>query len=517
MVSELADERFRLDALSEDGDERASVRAVFDWSYQRLSAEQARLFRRLGLHPGEEFSVEAAAAVAELDLHDAQRVLAALARAHLIESVASRRRYRFHDLLRAYAADRAKRDDSSVERAHARTALLTWYAHHAKAALRTLFPAHRDWDPALRLTTSTSPEIRLSEHEETWAWTDVEVDNLVAATRHADQHEETSLTLLLVSTTTMILHRRGRWDDLFDLYSRGLRAARRSGSRLAEIQALINVGETSQLLGQWRGAEGVLLAALDMARDSEEQWWEATALLQLGDGYLAQEDYAQARDCLLAALPLAPGAQHGRIEAQIESDLSEVCLQLGDYQGALQHAGRGFVLSQRAGDREGEAGILCAMAMSHHSLGDTHRAIELCEQALGIVSHKFFPTSVAHVLDTLGVVLRESGDIARALDCWREALRIYGDTRHKRAERVRERLRALKLLLACLHRLDETVVSDYPAQLSCPEMGQHFAAISTNTLPHPLIRSSARRHERAPGPPVRPSLTGPRNRRTWLT
>ncbi|WP_414938319.1 NB-ARC domain-containing protein [Amycolatopsis sp. cmx-11-51] len=52
VVADLADDHTRLDVLSEFGDERAAVRTVFDWSYRRLPPEQARLFRRLGLHPG---------------------------------------------------------------------------------------------------------------------------------------------------------------------------------------------------------------------------------------------------------------------------------------------------------------------------------------------------------------------------------------------------------------------------------------------------------------------------------
>ncbi|OXM60521.1 ATP-binding protein [Amycolatopsis vastitatis] len=447
VVGELADERLRLDALSWDADERAAVRAVFDWSYRRLSAEPARVFRRLGLHPGEEFSVEAAAAVAELDLPEARRVLAVLAAAHMIEPAAGRRRYRFHDLLRAYAADRAERDDAPAEREGARTALLTWYAHHAKTALRILFPAHRDWDPALRLTTHACPEIRLSGREETWAWTDLEVDNLVAATRAADQHDEKPLTLLLVTTTAMILHRRGRWDDLFDLYSRALKAARRSGDRLAEIEVLINLGETYKLLDRWEDATGVLETAVEMARDLEDPGRQASALLELGHGWLVQRQCAQARTYLLAALPLAPGAQHGRIEAQIEMVLAAVCRRLGEYPEALRHARRGLALSREADDREGEVGCLCLLALIHHTTGDHQRAIELCEQALRVVSRRFFPTSVASALDTLGGVLRDTGDTARALECWREALRIYDDCSPEEGARedLRERLHALEL------------------------------------------------------------------------
>ncbi|MET8846340.1 tetratricopeptide repeat protein [Amycolatopsis sp. NPDC004625] len=444
VVAELSDERVRLDALSQDGDDRAAVRAVFDWSYQRLPAGHARVFRRLGLHPGEDFCVEAAAAVAGLELPEAKRVLAALARAHVIEPAAGRQRYRFHDLLRAHAVDRTGRDDSPAEVDRARRALLMWYAHHAKTALGILFPAHRDWDPAVRLATRTRPEVRLSGREETWAWTVLEVDNLVAATREADLHEETDLTLLLVETTAMILHRRGRWDDLFDLRARALAAARRVGDSREELQALISLGETFQVLGRWQEAEDVLRTALETARELGKPWCEATALLQLGDGCWVRGHLAEARNHLLAALPLAPGAQHGRIEAQIESVLAVIAFRSGESGEALDHAYRGFVLSEQAGDCEGQVGNLRCMATIHHSSGNHHRAIELCEQALRIVSPEFFPTFFAHTLDTLGDVLRDTGDTARALECWREALRIYDDCRSPESTRIRAQIRALE-------------------------------------------------------------------------
>ena len=53
----------RLDAL-ETGDPAASVRAVFSWSYRQLSGAAARMFRLLGLHPGPDITVPAAASLA---------------------------------------------------------------------------------------------------------------------------------------------------------------------------------------------------------------------------------------------------------------------------------------------------------------------------------------------------------------------------------------------------------------------------------------------------------------------
>jgi DNA-binding SARP family transcriptional activator len=115
LVTELRDQRRRLDLLDAGGDPATSVRAVFSWSYQQLGAEAARMFRLLGLHPGPDISVPAAASLAAQAEPDARRLLGELAHAHLIaEHVPGR--YAFHDLLRPYAADQCHALDSQDER-----------------------------------------------------------------------------------------------------------------------------------------------------------------------------------------------------------------------------------------------------------------------------------------------------------------------------------------------------------------------------------------------------------------
>src|SRR5581483_9695788 len=82
LAGELADSAGRLDAL-DAGDPGSSVRAVFSWSTRQLSPEAGRMFRLLGIHPGPDICVPAAASLAGIAEADASRQLAALARAHL--------------------------------------------------------------------------------------------------------------------------------------------------------------------------------------------------------------------------------------------------------------------------------------------------------------------------------------------------------------------------------------------------------------------------------------------------
>ena len=61
--------------------------------------------------------------------------------AHLLESPEPDR-YRFHDLLRVYAADRARTQETEQRRDDAVTRLLTWYLHTAEAAATVISPQH---------------------------------------------------------------------------------------------------------------------------------------------------------------------------------------------------------------------------------------------------------------------------------------------------------------------------------------------------------------------------------------
>ena len=68
----------------------------------------------LGMHPGPDIGVAAAAALAGHGRADVYPTLRALARAHLVREVAPGR-FGFHDLLRTYAAELAQTDTPATE------------------------------------------------------------------------------------------------------------------------------------------------------------------------------------------------------------------------------------------------------------------------------------------------------------------------------------------------------------------------------------------------------------------
>jgi DNA-binding SARP family transcriptional activator/transcriptional regulator with XRE-family HTH domain len=137
LTAEMRDERQRLDAL-ETGEMATSVRMVFSWSRARLSESAARMFRFLGLHPGPDLTIAAAASLAHLPRSTAYLALAELCDENLVTEHAPGR-YACHDLLRAYAAEGA-RAYGDARRHAAIYRVLDHYLHTAKAALALLYP-----------------------------------------------------------------------------------------------------------------------------------------------------------------------------------------------------------------------------------------------------------------------------------------------------------------------------------------------------------------------------------------
>ena len=82
------------------------MRAVFSWSYQRLSPAAARMFRTFGMYPGPDIAVPAAASLAGItQLAKTRPALAELGLVTSDHRTSSRADSPFHDLLRAYAIE----------------------------------------------------------------------------------------------------------------------------------------------------------------------------------------------------------------------------------------------------------------------------------------------------------------------------------------------------------------------------------------------------------------------------
>ncbi len=115
------------------------VMSALDLAYGSLDQAHQRFFRRLGMSPSAHISPQAAAALGGGTLAEAEEALAALLDHHLLVR-APAGQYRFHDLIRGYAATRATHEDSRVERRQAVGRLLDYYLRSAARADQVLLP-----------------------------------------------------------------------------------------------------------------------------------------------------------------------------------------------------------------------------------------------------------------------------------------------------------------------------------------------------------------------------------------
>ncbi|MGW3961396.1 ATP-binding protein [Amycolatopsis sp. NPDC005003] len=438
VVADIAGGRDRLDVLSSSEDERSAVRSVFDWSYTRLSAEHAGLFRRLGLHPGAEFGVPAAAAVAGIDDATAYRLLEALADVHLIESVGARR-YRFHDLLHAYAAHRAERDDTPDGRRETASRLSAWYARTAQAADRLVFPGLEA--PAVELPP-VGPDLPLADRAQALAWLNTEQANLLAVLRSAT--EEPTAVVLAAAARFLSLRDRALWSVRLEAETLGVEAARAAGDQAAEALLLGFRGDTFADLGRWDEAEADFGRQLVLARDLGDAVRHEMALAGLGQIRFRQQRYAEARDYYLRALPLARQAGGGRPEAVVECNLSRISVRLGEFEQARAHAERELAVRRETADRVGEAYALCDMAIALQGLQAHEQAIEYAGQA--IARYRALAGTealLAEALETAAASLERTGDGSRAAECLAEAAALLDDLDVEHAESLRARVRDL--------------------------------------------------------------------------
>src|SRR5262249_10380367 len=172
--------------------------------------DAARLFRLLGLHPGPDISVPAAASLAGLPGPRARRLLGDLTRVHLLTEHTPGR-YAFHDLLRAYATELAHASDDGRQPHAARRRKLDHYLHTAHAAARLLKPERDPIGPIERSPGTIVTELPAADRA--WAWLAAEHQVLLACVRDSvaaglDRH-----AWQLAWAIKTYLYRRGYWPE----------------------------------------------------------------------------------------------------------------------------------------------------------------------------------------------------------------------------------------------------------------------------------------------------------------
>ncbi|MGW4768927.1 ATP-binding protein [Nocardia sp. NPDC004278] len=425
-VAGLADEfAAATDRLAElDVGDRA-VRAAFTLSYRDLPIERQLLFQRLGLHPGPDTDVGAAAALADIPLQVARRELESLYTDHLLDETAPGR-YRLHDLLRAYArtlttTDPTSDNDQAVDR------LLDYYQAAAISADRWL--ASRTYP-----TTLQGEVVREFGNEvQALLWMRTERANLLACLDHAATCQPRRV-IDLTGSLAGFLDRDGSWSQAVDLHHRALTAARHVADRLGEANALSNLGIVRRRAGDYDEATDLQQQAQAIYREIGNRLGEANALGNLGCVREETGDYDEATDLQEQAQAIYREIGNRLGEANALGNLGCVREETGDYDEATDLYQQAQAIYREIGNRSGEANTLNNLGIVRWKTGDYDEAIDLYQQAQAIYREIGNRLGEANALGNLGIVRKSTGDYDEAIDLYQQAQAIYCEIGHRLGE-----------------------------------------------------------------------------------
>ena len=418
VAADLASARDRLAVMRA---ENLSVAAAFDLSYRDLTADQRRLFRRLGLVPGPDIDAYAAAALDETDVETARGRLDELYDHHLISEPAAGR-YLLHDLLRQYSRALAAQGEPADAGA---ARLVNYYAHVAAAASKYIATWTTAGDrPPPGDPPGSAPKI--ASADEAAAWLDAQRPNLHAAVGFA---AEAMPRYAVAIATTMggFLRSRGHWDRAAGQYQTALSAAHRAGDRPGQAGTLDELGLLQQLRGDYPAASATLAQAAALYRDLGDQPGQAHALNHLGLVHQDTGDYQAAAASHRQALALARAAGDPLAEAVSLTDLGQVQQLTGDYPAAVASHRQALAMFRSLGSRFDEADALCQLGFAARAMGDYPAAAAYLQQGLEQFRDLGDRLGQAWALHGLGHLQRATGDYQAASASFSQVLRLYQD------------------------------------------------------------------------------------------
>lgn len=443
IAAELMEANGSLDAF--DGlDATADVRTVFGWSYRTLTGEAARLFRLLSLHPGPDIGTHAAAALADRDIVRVRSLLAELTRTHLLAEEAPGR-YRFHDLLRAYANELARAEggagDSEEDRRGALCRMLDHYLLTAHASASLLDPAGVFPSPAPSPEASGTP-VALGDAESALGWFSTERLVLPAVARQSVDEGLGGHAWQLARLLDPVHERFGHWHDWADLQRMALAAARQLADPVGVAHAHGGLGRACSLLRRYPEAEDHLRHALSLFEALGDDLSQAHTRRALGWVMTRTERHREAIRHTRHALDLYRIAGHLSGQADAMNAIAWYEAVLGDYGTAMADAVRSLALYRRMSDRGGpsEANAWDTLAYAHHHLGNFRRAQTCYLRAVGMLRRSGDRYNEAGSLTRLGDTYAATGDDAAARAVWARATDILTEIDPPWAAEVRAKL-----------------------------------------------------------------------------
>jgi DNA-binding SARP family transcriptional activator/tetratricopeptide (TPR) repeat protein len=436
IASRLRAQRSRLDELSYADQD---VRATFEMSYSALDTPDAaavpaaRALCLLGLWPGQDIGLTAAASLLGAPVHQAERVLEYLVDSYLVQSPQPGR-YSLHDLLRDFAFERAEQDLAAADRRAAITRVITWYVRAAAAMNATLSPANRQIHPAVVPDLTPPPD--LSTVPDALDWGESEHANLCDATGLAAASGLWELAWQLPTASMSFFQRQRHLRSWISTHEIALSSTQQAADEKTE--AIVRNNLAIALLTAGRHVEAIdhLKVTVAIHSSFDDAALVASALINMGVAAMEAGFPDQAIGYLSQAVAYYQASGSASSEAAARTNIGYIHLLLGQPAEAIQESAAAIRLYRLAPSVSwGLAEVLDNISQAYLLAGSSEQALSHARDAVSVRRQLCDRPGLAEGLRHLGELLADTNRTG-ARTAWSEAAVILRELDDPRAAEV---------------------------------------------------------------------------------
>jgi len=398
MLSRLEDRfRFLVSRRRDIEARHRTLQAAMEWSFQLLTPEVQRFFRRLSVFRGG-WTVEAAESVCEEPL--ALDYLAQLQECSLVlvEEAQEVMRFRMLDSLREYGADRLQEasEEAAVRKRHAE-----FFVTLAEAA---------------------EPKLTGSEQVFWLNCLEAELDNFRAALEWSPGDSEVGLRL--AGALEWFWRRKGYYTEGRTWLGKMLVRSTKMATKW-RAKGLHVAGVLARNQGDFASAHSLFEESLAIFQELGNRWGIATALLDLGGIARNQGNYVSAYTLVEESLAIFRELNNKPGIAASLDNLGLIDYRQGKIERARSLYGESLTIKRELGDKDG-------IALSLNNLGGIARdqanfelALSLYEESMALWRESGDRGGVAMTFSSLGVMARVQGDYTTARLLFEESLAVF--------------------------------------------------------------------------------------------
>jgi len=430
-----------------------SLRAVFDYSWRLLPAEERAVLRRLSVFRGG-FDADAAVAVAEA----AQPHLLGLVD-HALLRRGPGGRYDLHELVRRYAAERlaAVPDEGAATEARHGGHYALFLAAHADAlqgggqgaALAEIEAEIDNVRAAWRWAVAHGREREIDQGVEglcrfyelrSWlAEGDEALERAAESLARAERREARDRRSLAVARGRVlawrgrICHALARYQRSAALLDEGLAALRRHGGTAQDLALCLDAqGNNAGIRGDYAAAARLYRESLALSVDAGDRHGEALALRHLGGVAYDMGEFVAAKEDWERSLALRARGGEADGMAPDLNNLGEVAVVLGDYEEAARRSREALVLLGEVGVTEARFHPLANLGQLAEMRGDYAEARSYHRECLAIARQVGDGKGTAWALLHLAWTAQRADETGEAARRYRESLAIFEEIGYPR-------------------------------------------------------------------------------------